>query len=617
METEQRQSWRGKLISEFPTLLGYLIFLGPIYYFLVWRLLPFVGSAKIVAAMVIAVILLSVTLFLLITEERLLKQLRNLLLFFLIVLGAPIVSIYFTSGDRSLIFKFFVVGYFSFLPAWIYLQFISIRGRTLWDEYVLNLYRLHVDHYAYLPEPPHYTFYYDLWRKIREALSDTSDFKDNNIYTMKFESLYGAISTGTDKVFKFRGENLFPVAIATVIISVGWVLVVEPQSIFGISLFPQAAQAGTEINLAESGPQIPFETFRFAILGAYFYVLQMLVRRYFQNDLKTSAYLNATMRFIVVLLLVWVMDILLETQVQASYRHAFAFIIGVFPSIGWEAIVALIKLPLKVVVPSLRQQYPLSELDGLNIWYESRLLEEGIEDMQNLATANLVDLMLNTRIPIERLIDWIDQSILYLHLGPTKDRISHNRDRLRQIGVRTATDLDDLFDSDNDELVQQLEAILNNEDNIPSSANNHNPALKPTPIMLRAIHTTLRNEPNIYQVREWKRYTEHHIAKANFSDLKDQVDTLKKEIGDLRSESGSTETTIKFINKTDQKIKVNWVDYNGNEISYATLNPGDSHDQQTYVTHPWAIRYEANDELITTVTATKDRKVLEITEGMA
>ena len=55
-------------------------------------------------------------------------------------------------------------------------------------------------------------------------------------------------------------------------------------------------------------------------------------------------------------------------------------------------------LPFQFVVPTLRWKYPLSDLDGLNIWYESRLLEEGIEDMQNLATANLVDVILNTSL---------------------------------------------------------------------------------------------------------------------------------------------------------------------------------------------------------------------------
>ena len=71
---------------------------------------------------------------------------------------------------------------------------------------------------------------------------------------------------------------------------------------------------------------------------------------------------------------------------------------------------------LRVFVPQLTPDYPLNQLDGLNVWYEARLEEEGIEDMQNLATANLVDVILHTRVPVGRLVDWIDQAQLYLHL---------------------------------------------------------------------------------------------------------------------------------------------------------------------------------------------------------
>ena len=69
-------------------------------------------------------------------------------------------------------------------------------------------------------------------------------------------------------------------------------------------------------------------------------------------------------------------------------------------------------------MPSLEADYPLSQLDGLNIWYEARLLEEGIEDMQNLVSANLVDVMLHSRVPVGRLVDWLDQAHLFLHLAP-------------------------------------------------------------------------------------------------------------------------------------------------------------------------------------------------------
>jgi hypothetical protein len=59
----------------------------------------------------------------------------------------------------------------------------------------------------------------------------------------------------------------------------------------------------------------------------------------------------------------------------------------------------------------------------------------------------VVELFLNTRIPPNRLIDWVDQAILYTHLSPgadEKDRgirklEEHRRGQLRSLGVRTAT----------------------------------------------------------------------------------------------------------------------------------------------------------------------------------
>ncbi len=92
-----------------------------------------------------------------------------------------------------------------------------------------------------------------------------------------------------------------------------------------------------------------------------------------------------------------------------------------------------------------------SDLDGLNIWYEARLLEEGVEDMQNLATANLVDVMLRTRVPVERLVDWVDQAHLYLRVGKERPKdtqgneLPSDREVLRRLGIRTATDLEDAF----------------------------------------------------------------------------------------------------------------------------------------------------------------------------
>jgi hypothetical protein len=92
----------------------------------------------------------------------------------------------------------------------------------------------------------------------------------------------------------------------------------------------------------------------------------------------------------------------------------------------------------RIVVPSLRPAYPLDVLEGMSIWYESQLLDLGVEDMQGLVTANLVDLLLRPQMPTARLVDWIDQSILLLHLGGSEQVLAP---KLRQRGIRTATDL--------------------------------------------------------------------------------------------------------------------------------------------------------------------------------
>src|SRR5207237_9831543 len=91
--------------------------------------------------------------------------------------------------------------------------------------------------------------------------------------------------------------------------------------------------------------------------------------------------------------------------------------------------------------------------------------EEGVDDMQTLTTMTLVDVILHTRVPAGRLVDWLDQAFLLTHLEPVdRDELDQLRrpDRqadqtaaagraplsgaqarlnLRRVGIRTATDL--------------------------------------------------------------------------------------------------------------------------------------------------------------------------------
>lgn len=457
----------------------------------VWPNLPFTTERKwIVTGVVFAIIAaLSVAAFIMIRARSVafFKSLRDTIEVIAIAGGAALAALLFTPAIRNEVFKLFVIVYFSLLPAFLYLQFISVRGPTLWEEFTENLYRLRLDDAASLPRPAPHSRYHRVWSAAQST--DRTTGMTRTLYQKKFEGVFGTVPADDKARSVLQTEKLAPVIMATILFSVAWVIVVMPSPLFELSPFGRTPGA-TE------SPLLPVETLRFGFLGAYFYAVQMLVRRYFQNDLKASAYLNATMRIVIVALLTWTVDLGLHNEPQ-SYRSSLAFVIGVFPDVGWNALQALVKMPLRPLVRSLRQLYPLSDLDGLNVWYEARLLEEGVEDMQNLATCNLVDVMLNTRIPVERLIDWVDQSILYLHLGkPAQDNAEGAREQLRRYGIRTATDLEDAFQpmpNSGDEAgrIAKLERLL--------TASNDEPSV------LRTILASLQREPNVSYVRAWRR----------------------------------------------------------------------------------------------------------------
>jgi hypothetical protein len=81
----------------------------------------------------------------------------------------------------------------------------------------------------------------------------------------------------------------------------------------------------------------------------------------------------------------------------------------------------------------LSERSPLSQLDDVDIYDRTRLEEEGITSIQALARHDLVDLILSSRIPVPRLIDWVDQAVLHQH-------VPGEVAKLRRLGIRTATD---------------------------------------------------------------------------------------------------------------------------------------------------------------------------------
>lgn len=406
-----------------------------------------------------------------------------------IVVGIPTVAV-LVNDEEAVSLKVAAVAVLSFIPGWIYLQFIKNRGKSLYDEYVLNLFRLKIDKYSNLPMPPQHTNYYKLWEPEHEKLATKT--KDN-LYRKKFESVYGKSAVSTlDAIhdgnrIRERTEAFFPVLMATVLLGIGWMLVL------------QVAGSGSF-----SPPEVPNDALRFGFLGAYAFILQDLTRRYFRDDLKTGAYIASTVRIVFVVLIVVAIDRLPWWDelgpgggpgAMANAKNITAFLVGLFPQAGLQALQAAAAKPLRALLPSITTDYPLSSIEGLNIWQEARFAEEGIEEMQHLVTADLVDLLLRSRTTVSKLMDWLDQATLSLRL-PGGEEGKEVRGELRRLGIRTATDLERLWASplkDDPVLCARLSKALHVEEG-------------QGPAVVGALLSSFKGEVNMLHVRAFRNH---------------------------------------------------------------------------------------------------------------
>jgi hypothetical protein len=96
----------------------------------------------------------------------------------------------------------------------------------------------------------------------------------------------------------------------------------------------------------------------------------------------------------------------------------FAFFAGLFPTWTVRAVGSWLSSFsfFNRAIPDLETQ-PLTDLRGITVWSEARLLEENVENIQAMATAPIEQLVLGTHYPTSTIVDWVDQAILYMRAG--------------------------------------------------------------------------------------------------------------------------------------------------------------------------------------------------------
>lgn len=161
-----------------------------------------------------------------------------------------------------------------------------------------------------------------------------------------------------------------------------------------------------------------------AFLGVVLFSHSQILRRLYVWDLTTQVFWNVLQRTVLVVGLSSVL------AASVSFKPSIGLVDGgviehshiVFFAIGF-----IVNDVLRWTLDRARDRFqiqrskvdelPLSLIQGINFWHEYRLEEEGIENVQNLATCDLLDLAFATRYNLRTLVDWVDQAVLIHRMG--------------------------------------------------------------------------------------------------------------------------------------------------------------------------------------------------------
>jgi hypothetical protein len=251
-------------------------------------------------------------------------------------------------------------------------------------------------------------------------------------YGRQMEEIFGRDDGRGER--RLRRAKRWPIQVATLVITLGWLLVLMPVNAAGA---PPAITDGDALLALFTPGSHPVV---FGFLGAYFFALLTVLHRYVRRDLKPAAYATITVRVFIAVIIGWVAAEL----VTPGLASAFAFFAGIVPESGVAVAHEFFRSRVgtfRILPDSYEEKHPLTRLEGISFYDLARLEDEGLTNVQSIAHHDIIDLMIETRIPVPRIIDWVDQAILYLHVHRMQEEGDDWMKRLHGLGIRNATDL--------------------------------------------------------------------------------------------------------------------------------------------------------------------------------
>lgn len=208
---------------------------------------------------------------------------------------------------------------------------------------------------------------------------------------------------------------------------------------------------------AEGGGAASFATATALVMaagfvGAYLWSVNYLILRVANFDLSPLSFLSTSAHILMTVFVAWVLRqvVAVPTAAEAvavAVLLGIAFLSGLYPSLGLNVLVDRLPawLRLKRDVPEasrIGRSFPLDLVDGIDTTVKFRLNELDVAEVQNLASANPVELFVETPYGFGQILDWMAQAQLLAELGPQRFLAA------RDAGVRDMVALLDLARSD-------------------------------------------------------------------------------------------------------------------------------------------------------------------------
>lgn len=164
--------------------------------------------------------------------------------------------------------------------------------------------------------------------------------------------------------------------------------------------------------------------------GAYIWSVNYLILRIANFDLSPLSFLSTAAHILMTVFVSWVLRQVVATPdpgqaIAVAVLLGVVFLSGLYPSLGLNVLIDRLPswLRFKRDIPNasaIARSFPLDLLDGIDITVKFRLNGLDVADVQNLATANPLELFVETPYGFSQILDWMAQAQLLAELGPER-----------------------------------------------------------------------------------------------------------------------------------------------------------------------------------------------------